>query len=113
MRICFAHGGGSFAFLLGRADNAWKHRDIVRRDCPRPPSEYAHRLHVDSVVFDEGALRLLVDKMGVERVMLGSDYPFPLGEQEVGALVHGASCLDTAQRQRILERNAREFFRLG
>ncbi len=112
LRICFAHGGGSFAFLLGRADNAWKHRDIVRKDCPRPPSEYAHRLHVDGIVFDEGAVRLLVDVMGVERVMLGSDYPFPLGEQEVGALVRGASFLDGAQQQKILADNARRFFGL-
>jgi aminocarboxymuconate-semialdehyde decarboxylase len=112
LRICFAHGGGSFAFLLGRADNAWKHRDIVRKDCPRPPSEYAHRLHVDSIVFDEGALRLLVDVMGVERVMLGSDYPFPLGEQEVGGLVRGVSFLDGAQKRKILADNASRFFRL-
>jgi len=113
LRICFAHGGGSFAFLLGRADNAWEHRDIVRKDCPRPPSEYAHRLHVDSIVFDEGALRLLVDVMGAERVMLGSDYPFPLGEQEVGALVRNAECLDAAQRRGILGSNAQAFFGLG
>lgn len=113
LRICFAHGGGSFAFLLGRADNAWKHRDIVRKDCPRPPSEYARRFHVDGIVFDERALRLLVDVMGAERVMLGSDYPFPLGEQEVGALVRQAGFLDPAQQQRILAGNAREFFRLG
>ncbi len=112
LKICFAHGGGSFAYMLGRADNAWKHRDIVRQDCPRPPSEYAHRLHVDCIVFDPGALRLLVDVMGVERVMLGSDYPFPLGEQEVGALVRGAGFLDAAQRQKILEDNARAFFAL-
>jgi len=113
LRICFAHGGGSFAFLLGRADNAWKHRDIVRQDCPRPPSEYARRLHVDGIVFDEGALRLLVDVMGPERVMLGSDYPFPLGEQEVGALVRSAGFLTPAQRHGILAGNAQAFFRLA
>jgi aminocarboxymuconate-semialdehyde decarboxylase len=113
LRICFAHGGGSFAFLLGRADNAWRHRDIVREDCPRPPSEYARRFHVDSAVFELGALRLLVDVMGEERVMLGSDYPFPLGEASVGALVRDADFLGDAQRERILRGNARSFFGLG
>lgn len=112
LKICFAHGGGSFAFLLGRADNAWKHRDIVRKDCPRPPSEYARRLNVDCIVFDQGALRLLVDVMGPERVMLGSDYPFPLGEQTIGALVRGADFLTAAQQERVLRGNAASFFSL-
>ncbi|MBU6256921.1 MAG: amidohydrolase [Burkholderiales bacterium] len=112
LKICFAHGGGSFAFLLGRADNAWKHRDIVRKDCPRPPSEYARRFHVDGIVFEPGALRLLVDVMGHDRVMLGSDYPFPLGEQSIGSLVRGADFLSPAQQQAILRGNAASFFNL-
>ena len=56
LRICFAHGGGGFAFLLGRVDNAWLHRDIVREDCPQLPSSYVKRFFVDSAVFDPGAL---------------------------------------------------------
>lgn len=112
LKICFAHGGGSFAWLLGRVDNAWKHRDIVRRDCPQLPSSYARRFHVDSAVFDPGALRLLLDVMGDERVMLGSDYPFPLGEQKIGALVHEAPFLDDAARARLLRGNAEAFFGL-
>jgi aminocarboxymuconate-semialdehyde decarboxylase len=113
LRICFAHGGGSFAWLLGRADNAWQHRDIVRQDCPNPPSSYARRFHVDSAVFDPGALRLLVEVMGDDRVMLGSDHPFPLGEQQIGALVAEAGFLDAAARQRIRHDNALAFFGLS
>jgi len=112
LKICFAHGGGSFAYLLGRADNAWRHRDIVRKDCPRPPSEYARRMHVDSAVFDPRALRLLVDVMGTDNIMLGSDYPYPLGEQDIGALVKDAEFLDASQRGDICQHNARSFFGL-
>lgn len=112
LKICFAHGGGSFAWLLGRADNAWRHRDIVRQDCPNLPSSYARRFHVDSAVFDERALALLVDVMGADRVMLGSDYPFPLGEQRIGSLVREAGFLGDAQRRGILQDNARAFFGL-
>ena len=112
LKICFAHGGGSFAYLLGRVDNAWKHRDIIRKDCPKLPSSYAHRFHVDSAVFEPSALKLLVDVMGVERVMLGSDYPFPLGEQVIGSLVAQASFLSAPDRQRILRGNAEAFFNL-
>ncbi|MFT9016617.1 MAG: amidohydrolase family protein [Acetobacter sp.] len=112
LRLCFAHGGGSFAYLLGRVDNAWKHRDIVREDCPNPPSSYVDRFYVDSAVFDEGALRLLVDAMGSDRVVLGTDYPFPLGEQQMGALVRGTERLNATEKSRILGGNAIKFLGL-
>jgi aminocarboxymuconate-semialdehyde decarboxylase len=113
LRICFAHGGGSFAFLLGRVENAWHHRDIIRQDCPRPPSAYVDRFCVDSAVFDERALRLLVEVMGEDRVLLGSDYPFPLGEQRIGALVRDAAALGDAAKRKIRGANAAAFFGLG
>ena len=78
LRICFAHGGGSFPFWLGRLDNAWHRRgDLVRGHSAHPPSDYTDRFFVDSVVFDPAALRLLVDTMGEDQVMVGSDYPVP------------------------------------
>ncbi|MDM0108390.1 amidohydrolase family protein [Variovorax sp. J22R24] len=110
LKICFAHGGGAFAFLLGRVDNAWRHRDIVRQDCPKLPSSYARRFHVDSAVFDPAALRMLTDVMGVDRVMLGSDYPFPLGEQRIGALIRDAGFLDETDRRQLVRGNAEAFF---
>jgi aminocarboxymuconate-semialdehyde decarboxylase len=111
LKICFAHGGGSFAFLLGRVENAWHHRDIVRQDCPHPPSHYLHRFSVDSAVFDARALRLLVEVMGEEHVMLGSDQPFPLGEQRVGMLLRESDFAGHAKR-RMMGANAVEFFGL-
>ena len=87
LRICFAHGGGSFTFLLGRLENAWHRRDIVRGRSTAPPSAYLDRFEVDSAVYDERALRYLVDVMGPSSVLLGSDYPFPLGEEHVGQTI--------------------------
>ncbi len=113
LKLCFAHGGGSFAWLLGRVENAWHHRDIVRQDCPQPPSSYVDRFSVDSAVFDPDALSLLVKVMGAERVMLGSDAPFPLGEQQVGALVRGHAGLSLEARRAILGDNAAKFFGLA
>ncbi len=112
LKICFAHGGGSFAWVLGRVDNAWKHRDIVRRDCPRPPSEYARRFHVDAITFDPRALGLLIDVMGIDRVMLGSDYPFPLGEQRIGSLIRDSGRSE-ADKHLLLQGNAEAFFGLS
>ncbi|MEU5883918.1 amidohydrolase family protein [Spirillospora sp. NPDC047279] len=112
LRLCFCHGGGSFAYLLGRADNAWHNRDIVRRDSPKPPSAYTDRFYVDSAVFDPRALRLLVEVMGTERVMLGTDFPFPLGELEPGTTIRACESLTAADRDALLGGNARRFFDL-
>lgn len=110
LRLCFAHGGGNFAFQLGRVDNAWRCRDIVREHCPNPPSSYVNRFYVDSAVFSDASLALLVEIMGDDRVMLGSDYPFPLGEQRVGDLVRASGRVDETGRRRILGENAKSFF---
>ena len=74
-----------------------------------PPSAYLDRFFVDSAVFDPRALALLVETMGAERVLLGSDYPFPLGETRVGALVREAPTLTASARDRILAANAEMF----
>ena len=112
LRLCFAHGGGSFAYLLGRVENAWQQREIVREDSPHPPSHYVNRFSVDSVVFSEDALNLLVNVMGEDGVMLGSDYPFPLGEKRIGSLVKNASTLSDSAKARLLSSNAERFFKL-
>jgi aminocarboxymuconate-semialdehyde decarboxylase len=111
LRICFAHGGGSFAFLLGRLENAWQHHPVARGVCELPPSEYLNRFYVDSAVFDQRALRFLVGTMGVERVMLGSDYPFPLGEHRVGSLIR-SSDLPEDDKVLLLGGNAVSFLAL-
>jgi aminocarboxymuconate-semialdehyde decarboxylase len=108
LRICFAHGGGSFTFLLGRLENAWHRRDIVRGRSTAPPSEYLDRFEVDSAVYDERALRYLVDVMGPSSVLLGSDYPFPLGEEHVGSTIRSCGFAADVER-RLLGDNAAEF----
>lgn len=109
LKICFAHGGGSFAFLLGRLRNAWEHHPVARGVCRLPPDQYVNRFSVDSAVFDQRALQFLVDTMGAERVMLGSDYPFPLGEHGIGSLIRSSQLLSTAKQQ-LLGANAESFF---
>jgi aminocarboxymuconate-semialdehyde decarboxylase len=111
LRICFAHGGGSFAFLLGRLENAWRHSEVARGKCQFPPSHYVNRFSVDSAVFDESGLRFLVNTMGADRVMLGSDYPYPLGEERVGSLVRNGALPEQTKRK-ILSANAVRFFGL-
>jgi aminocarboxymuconate-semialdehyde decarboxylase len=108
LRICFAHGGGSFAFLLGRLDNAWHHHPVAHGECQHPPSYYLDRFYTDSAVFDQRALQFLVGTMGADRVMLGSDYPFPLGEEHVGSLIRQSN-LPQHTKAKVLGGNAARF----
>jgi aminocarboxymuconate-semialdehyde decarboxylase len=108
LRICFAHGGGSFAFLLGRLENAWHHHPVARGECQHPPSHYLDRFYTDSAVFDQRALNFLVETMGTNQVMLGSDYPFPLGEELVGSLIRKSN-LSRDVKAKLLGGNAMRF----
>lgn len=108
LRICFAHGGGSFAFLLGRMQNAWEHQPIARGVSQLHPAQYLNRFSVDSAVFDERALKFLIDVMGEDRVLLGSDYPYPLGEAHIGELVRKSE-LSVETKAKLLAGNAIRF----
>lgn len=83
LRVCFAHGGGAFPSSLGRISHGWAVRpDLCAADATVSPAELvaARRVWVDSLVHDGDTLNAIVKTFGAERVALGSDYPFPLGE---------------------------------
>lgn len=113
LKICFAHGGGSFAFWLGRFENAWHGRPDLIATSEHPPSHYVDRFSVDSVVFSPTSLRVLTETYGVERVMVGSDYPYPLGERPVGAVVERADFLSEEEKGLIRRGNAARWLGLG
>jgi tryptophan 2,3-dioxygenase len=79
--------------------------------CELAPKDYLNRFYVDSAVFDSRALKYLVETMGAEHVMLGSDYPFPLGEHRVGELIR-SSDLPQSSKSRLLGENGEEFLNL-
>jgi len=111
LRICFAHGGGSFAFLLGRLENAWKNHEVARGVSQFAPSHYLDRIRVDSAVFEQRTLQFLVEVMGTDRVLLGSDYPFPLGEARAGTLIR-ESRSSAEVKAKLLGGNAVKFLNL-
>jgi aminocarboxymuconate-semialdehyde decarboxylase len=114
LRVAFAHGGGSFAFTLGRLEHGFRMRpDLVNPNDVDNPRAYLERIYFDSVVHDPEALRFLIGAVGAQRVALGSDYPFPLGEQRPGALIESMDDLPVAVRQRLLGGTALEFLGLG
>ncbi|ADO70524.1 amidohydrolase family protein [Stigmatella aurantiaca] len=110
LRLAFAHGGGSFPGTFGRLQHGFDARpDLVAVDNPVPPRAYLGRFWVDSLVHDAEMLRLILRLLGPEKVALGSDYPFPLGEERPGALLESLTELDAATHERLLWRNALEW----
>ena len=88
LRVAFAHGGGAFPFTLGRIQHGFDCRpDLVAVDNAIAPKDYVGHFYLDSLVHDEKALKYLVELFGKEKICLGTDYPFPLGEQIPGQLI--------------------------
>jgi aminocarboxymuconate-semialdehyde decarboxylase len=88
LRICFAHGGGSFPATIGRIDHGFTVRpDLCAIDNPHSPRRYLNRMYFDSLVHEPAKLDYLIKLVGADQVALGSDYPFPLGEHVPGKLI--------------------------
>ncbi|MBL0922755.1 MAG: amidohydrolase [Phycisphaerales bacterium] len=120
LRLCFAHGGGSFPGTVGRIQHGFEARpDLCATKTKRGPIEYLRtegapaRFWVDSLTHDDAALRRVVDLFGAERVCLGSDYPFPLGEARPGTMIEHSELLTPAEKRRVLAGSAREFLGLS
>lgn len=114
LRICLAHGGGSFPFTIGRIEHGFEVRpDLCAVDNPVNPRQYLDRLYVDSLVHDPEALRYLLKLMGDDRIMLGSDYPFPLGEDVPGTMIQSMADLTAKTRSKLLWDNAMSWLNLS
>jgi len=112
LRIAFAHGGGAFPGTFGRIAHGFDVRpDLCAVANDVPPREYLRRIFVDSLVNDPLTLRYLIDRMGAERIALGSDYPFPLGESHPGELIDSCG-FPEATRARLLHGTALEWLGL-
>jgi aminocarboxymuconate-semialdehyde decarboxylase len=121
LRVAFAHGGGAFPFTIGRVERAFHVRpDLVATENKTNPRKYLAqrdgrggmtpaRFYVDSLVHDADALRLLLKLFGAQRVALGSDYPFPLGETRPGQLIDSMKEFSAKEKAQLFSGTAREF----
>jgi aminocarboxymuconate-semialdehyde decarboxylase len=106
LRVAFAHGGGSFPYTLGRIKHGFDVRpDLVQPDNKRDPYEYLSKFWVDSLVHDETAFKFLREIMGDDKICVGSDYPFPLGEARPGELIEKLG-LEKDIEKKLLYKNA-------
>jgi len=112
LKICLAHGGGTYPWLLPRFDqgyNVWPHL----REISNPPSYYAKKFYVDSLVYDSKNLQFLIDTFGEEKIFMGSDYPFLLREINPGKVIDDSKELNEETRKGILGLNVLEFLNIN
>ena len=107
LRVCFAHGGGSFSAIIGRIDHGFEARpDLCAVDNPITPSNYLGRFYVDSLVHSPQVLKLIMETFGEDKIALGTDYPFPLGEARPGELIQSMTDLTSETQKKLLYENA-------
>ena len=88
LRFCFSHASGSFLATIGRIEHGFNCRpDLVAIDNPVNPRDYLGKFWVDSITHDEKMMNYVLDLQGSEKVCLGTDYPFPLGDLEIGKFI--------------------------
>ena len=110
LRVAFAHGGGSFPFTIGRINRGFAVRpDLCAVDNPVSPHAYLGKFYVDSLTHDPDILRYLLNLIGPRKIALGSDYPFPLGEENPGRMIELMDELSADTKDRLLSGTAREW----
>jgi aminocarboxymuconate-semialdehyde decarboxylase len=111
LNICLPHGGGAFPYLIGRLNRGWKVRDECKA-LRKPPSSYLRRFTYDTISHAPESLNYLIDLVGSDRVMLGSDYCFDMGYERPVKVVTALK-LNRADQEKILGGNAARLLRLG
>jgi aminocarboxymuconate-semialdehyde decarboxylase len=107
MRLCVAHGGGSFPYLIGRIEHGFHARpDLVAIRNQENPRKYLKQVYFDSATHDAEALRHLLKVSDEDHVILGSDYPFPLGEKMPGLMIEQMEDLSIRTKTKLLGTNA-------
>ena len=113
LRIAFAHGGGGFPASIGRIEHGFNVRpDLVAVDNPHNPRKYLQQIYLDTLVHDPHMLNYLINLMGENKLALGTDYPFPLGELEPGKLINSMNYTEKTTA-RLLHGSALEWLNLN
>jgi aminocarboxymuconate-semialdehyde decarboxylase len=105
LRVCLAHGGGYTCFGIGRMDRGWQTRPEARGTIAQPPSAYLRRFYYDCLTHSEAALRLVIDTVGADRVVLGTDWPADMRIDWPVAWVLGLQSLTQGEKELILWKN--------
>ena len=112
LRIAFSHGGGALSILLPRLDHAWKAIPKAKESLAESPIAYARRFFYDALVFDPAAVRFLVGTFGASQLVVGSDYPFAMGETDPVGILEKAG-FEPDVLSAIVSENAQRFLGLA
>ena len=112
LKVCLAHGGGYTCFGAGRMDRGWLVRREARVNITQPPSEYLDRFYYDCLTHSEPALRMLIDTVGIDRVVLGTDWPADMMIDWPVGWVLGLPSLTQDEKEAILWKNLEELLGL-
>jgi len=112
LRVAFSHGGGGLSLLLPRLDHAWKAIPKAKESLAESPIAYARRFFYDALVFDPAAVRFLASAYGASQLVVGSDYPFAMGESDPVGMLEKAG-FDPDVLSAIVSENARRFLGLA
>jgi aminocarboxymuconate-semialdehyde decarboxylase len=105
LNICLAHGGGYTCFGIGRMDRGWQVRSEARGHITQPPSAYLRRFYYDCLTHSEAALRLVIDTVGADRVVLGTDWPADMRIDWPVAWVLSLQSLTQEEKELLLWKN--------
>ena len=105
LKIVLGHGGGYTCYGIGRMDHAWQVRREAREYAPQPPSAYLRKFYYDCIVYTEPALRFLIDTVGVDRVVFGTDWPYDMALDWPAAWIQGMTSLTQDEKDAILWKN--------
>ncbi len=109
--LCVVHGGGFLPYQIGRMTRGWEARpEIAAADMRTPPADALRTLYCDTVLHDPASIRFLVDKVGADRVVLGTDYPFEMGDLDPVTTIEAVPDLGAADREAILAGNLERLF---
>ena len=112
IKFIAAHGGGFIAHYWARMDHAWRARPDTRTVIKKKPSSYLEKFYFDTITFDPRMLKNLIDRYGADRVMLGTDYPYDMGEDDPRGLIAEVSKLKAEDRRLIEGGNAMKLFKI-
>ncbi len=113
LQVCLPHAGGALPYLVGRLQHGQRVRPEARKTARRPVAAYLRRFSYDTISHDPRALRYLIDTVGADRVMLGSDFCFDMGYKRPVQVVTGLRGLRQADHALILRGNARKLLHLA
>ena len=112
LKVVVAHGGGFIAHYWARMDHAWRARPDCRTVIKRKPSSYLEKFYFDSITFDPEMLKRLIDRFGADHVVLGTDYPYDMGEDDPLGLIAQVKRLPRASRELIQGGNAAKLLKI-